>query len=204
MDRLVLNTGRVLSNFAFFFILGITFFSKQSFAQSKFSGGAMILFGQGQMGNGSDVPDRTMVSTPIEIFGGINFKKFRLGLNYEYNMSGQSADPATISGQQNLSGKGSAIGLRLEYYDGKQSGGLVYRLSDTYALDKLTASGAASTYKGSGITIQYTRQISKRIGFVLEYTTETFTESVPAPSGAIKWNRMAVGVIFSNFSSGAN
>ena len=205
MDRFASKKQNHFSQFVLLLILGISLFSQSSFAQSRFSGGAMVTFGQGQMGNGSDVPDRAMVSTPISLFGGMNFKKFRLGLNYEYNMSGQSADPATIPGKQNLSGKGTTIGLRLEYYDGKQSAGLVYRVSDAYALNQPTASGASSTYKGAGgITLQYTRQVSKRIGLVLEYTTETFSESVPAPSPAIKWSRMGAGIVFSNFSGGGN
>ncbi len=115
MDRSISNKNHLFSKIIALSILAATFFSQESFAQSKFSAGAMV-------------------STPIELFAGVNFKKFRLGLNYKNNMSGQSADPATITGQQNLSGKGTAIGLRLEYYDGKQSGGLVYRLSDSYAL----------------------------------------------------------------------
>ena len=180
-------------------------FSELSFAQSGggggFSAGAMVLFGQGQMGNGSDVPDRAMVHTPIALFGGFNIKKFRLGLNYEYNMVGQSADPTGVS-NQNLSGTGTAMGLRLEYYDGKQSAGVVYRLSDSYSLTKPTIAGASSIYKGSGgLSFQYVRQIKKKFGIVLDYTMETFSESVPAPSGAIKWSRMAVGIVFTNFAS---
>ncbi len=187
-------------------LLGVIFFSQSSFAQSgppKFSAGAMVLFGQGQMGNGSDVPDRAMIHTPIALFGGFNMKRFRLGLNYEYNMIGQSADPATISGNQNLTGKSTALGVRLEYYDGKQAAGIVYRLSDAYALDKPTSAGTSSMYKGSGgISVQYYRQIRSRFGFVVDYTTEVFKESVPAPSGAIKWSRIAVGLVFTNFSGG--
>lgn len=192
--------GRLL-----FVILCVSFYSNFTFAQSgpgKFSAGAMVLFGQGNMGNGSDVPDRAMLHTPIILFGGFNIKKFRVGLNYEYNMAGQTADPASIPGQQNLSGKGTALGVRLEYYDGKQSAGIIYRLSDTYALTKPTSSGASSTYSGGGgLSVQYYRQIKKNFGFVLDYTTETFSTSVPAPSAAVKWTRMSVGIVFTNFSS---
>ena len=195
------NLGRFL-----FVIMCVGLYSNLSFAQSggpgKFSAGAMVLFGQGNMGNGSDVPDRAMLHTPVILFGGFNLKKFRLGLNYEYNMVGQTADPATIPGNQNLSGKSTALGVRLEYYDGKQAAGLIYRLSDTYNLDKPTASGTSATYSGGGgMSVQYYRQIKKNFGFVLDYTTETFKTSVPAPSAAIKWTRISVGLVFTNFSS---
>lgn len=204
MDLLPAFPKSHIANFLLI-VLCVSFYSKLSFAQStpgKFSVGAMILFGQGKMGNGSDVPDRDMLSTPVILFTGFNLKKFRLGLNYEYNMSGQTTDPASINGNQNLSGKGAAIGARLEYYDGKQAAGIIYRLSDTFNLDKPTASGASSTYSGGGgISVQYYRQFKKNFGFVLDYTTETFATSVPAPSTAIKWTRMSVGIVFTNFSS---
>ena len=186
----------------FFFIAGGILVSQSASAQAapRFSGGAMILLGQGQMGNGSDVPDRAMMHTPIALFGGVNFKKFRVGINYEYNMVGQTADPASVN-NQNLSGTGTSPGLRLEFYDGKQSAGLIYRLSNTYKLDKPTITGSASTYKASGgFSLQYYRQFKKRFGFVLDYTTEAFTESVAKPSDNVKYSRISLGIVFSNFA----
>ena len=188
---------KVILSFLLFF--GACHFAAAQ-AVPRFSGGAMVLLGQGQMGNGADVADRAMMHTPIGLFGGINFKKFRVGVNYEYNMAGQTADPTSLM-NQNLSGSGSAPGVRLEYYDGKQAAGLIYRLSHTYKLDKPTQAGLTSTYKGDGgFTLQYYRQFKKRFGFVLDYTTETFKESVPAPSQNIKWSRISVGIVFTNFS----
>ncbi len=185
--------------FSFLFFFGMYQFASAQ-AVPRFSGGAMILLGQGQMGNGADIPDRAMMHTPIGLFGGVNFKKFRVGVNYEYNMAGQSADPAGVNGQ-NLSGSGSAPGVRLEYYDGKQSAGLIYRLSHDYKLDKPTQTGLTSTYKGAGgFSLQYYRQFKKRFGFVLDYTTETFKESVPALSQNVKWSRISVGIVFTNFA----
>ena len=186
-----------------FLMVSMIVFHQSAFAQTapRFSAGAMVLIGQGQMGNGSDVPDRAMMHTPISLFGGINFKKFRVGLNYEYNMVGQTADPVSL-GNQNLSGTGSSPGLRLEYYDGKQSAGLIYRLSNTYNLNKPTMSGSPSIYKASGgFSLQYYRQFKNRFGFVLDYTTEAFTESVAPPSGNIKYTRISAGIVFTNFSS---
>ncbi len=178
------------------------FLDQKAYAQTapRFSAGAMILFGQGQMGNGSDVPDRAMMHTPIAFFGGVNFKKFRVGLNYEYNMVNQTADPASVS-NQNLSGTGTAPGLRLEFYDGKQSAGLIYRLSNTYNLAKPTVNGSSSIYTASGgFSLQYFRQFKNRFGFVLDYTTEAFTKSVAPPSGNVKYSRISAGIVFSNFA----
>lgn len=198
MECFQLKVFNLVSLFTFL-ILG----SHTALAQTvpRFSAGAMISLGQGQMGNGADVPDRAMMHTPISLFAGVNIKKFRVGANYEYNMAGQTADPASVS-DQNLSGSGSAPGLRLEYYDGKQAAGLIYRLSHDYKLDKPTQTGLTSTYKGSGgFSLQYYRQFKKRFGLVVDYTTETFTESVPAPSQNVKWSRISVGIVFTNFAN---
>lgn len=193
------------ANFVFIILFFATLLtSTNAFSQSrgggpsKFSAGVMVSGGSGKMGNGVDVLDRTMFYTPIGVFLGYNLKKFRMGLNYEYNIATQTDDPANFS-SQNLTGKGSCLGVRLEYYDGKQSFGAIYRASDTFTLDKVTASGASSTYKSSsGYTIQYTRQIKKRIGIVIDYTSETFTESL---TNNIKWDRIGLGLILTNYSS---
>lgn len=188
-----------------FFILLINIFSFQlanakggSGSGPRFSLGMTIMGGQGQMGNGVDVLDRDMIFTPIGLFLGFNIKKFRIGGNYEYYIAGQSTDPATVS-NQNISGKGGATGVRLDYYDGKQSFGVIYRMSDTYTLDKATAAGNSVTYSStSGYSVQYYRQIKKRFGIVLDYTSETFDTSLP---NSVKWSRMGIGIVISNFTS---
>jgi hypothetical protein len=164
----------------------------------KFSAGAMLLAGKGKMGNGlADAPERDMTYIPVGLFAGVNFKKFRLGLNYEYMMSNQNTDPVQVA-NTNTSGTGTSIGARLEYYDGKQSIGAVYRASSTYNLEKQTVAGENATYTGSGFSLQYTRQIKKRFGFVIDYTTETFTDSLV--SGNVKWDRIGLGIVFTNFA----
>ncbi len=185
----------------FLVLILTTFISSVSFSQTKPSPsvGAMVLFGSGKMGNSTDVIERSMVFTPIALFAGFNIRKFRLGLNYEYNMAGQSDDPVAL-GNQNIGGKGSAMGLRLEFYDGKQAFGAVYRLSEKFTLDKPTLSGAVSEYEGkSGFSLQYYRQIKSKIGFVLDYTNSEMKSST-ANSGDIKWNRVGLGLVFTNFS----
>lgn len=160
--------------------------------------GAMMLFGSGKMGNDSDVLSRSMIYTPIVIFGGFNIRSFRLGINYEYNLVGQSDDPASV-GNQNLGGKGSSMGLRMDYYNGKTSVGAIYRMSDKYTLDKPTLTGQTSEYEGtSGFGFQYYRQIKKKIGIVLDYSMGEMKSSA-ANSNNIKWDRIGVGLVFSNF-----
>ncbi len=184
----------------FFFTSMLTSFSmaQKGGGGGRFTAGALLGVGQGQMGNGVGVPNRAMFFTNVGLFAGYNIKKFRIGGNYEYNLAGQSDDPASVSGQ-NLSGKGSAVGLRLDYYDGKQSLGLIYRLSDTYNLDQPTAAGTSATYKSKGgFQIQYYRQFKKRFGFVIDYTTETFDDSLTDP---VKFNRISLGVVFTNFAN---
>ena len=184
-----------------FVFISLSFFNDseaQTGGGGKFSGGLIVALGQGKMGNGTDVPNRTMTYTPVSLFAGYNIKKFRIGGHYEYNIAAQSEDPASVI-NQNLSGKGSALGIRLDYYDGKQSAGLIYRLSDTFNLNKPTSSGANAVYKSKGgFQIQYYRQIQKRFGFVVDYTTETFDDSL---ASSVKWDRIALGLVITNFNS---
>jgi|GEM_PF-5233721 len=181
-----------------FFTL-ILLFSSASFAQSKFSAGAMMLFGTGSMGNSTDALSRSMMYTPVVLFAGYNIKKFRIGLNYEYNLAGQTADPSEFS-NQNLSGSGSATGLRLEFYNGKQSAGLIYRLSEKYVLTKPTAQGKTSDYDGtSGFGFQYVIRIKNKIGFVIDYTTGSL-KSPLSNTADLKWDRVSLGLVFTNFA----
>ena len=164
--------------------------------------GAMVLFGSGQMGNDTDVKKRSMLYTPVEIFAGFNINKFRLGINYEYNIVGQSDDPASFS-NQNIGGKGSAAGLRLDYYNGTTSFGLIYHLSEKYTLDKPTLSGATSEYEGkSGYSIQYYHQLKNKVGFVVDYSMGDMKSSANN-SNDISWNRASIGLVFTNFTAGS-
>lgn len=181
----------------FVFCITLTFLSTTSFAQQKFSAGAMMLFGTGSTGNSTDVLTRAMMHTPIELFAGYNIKKFRIGLNYELDMVGQTADPAEFS-NQNVGGSGNAMGLRFDYYDGKQSAGLIYNLSGSYTLSKATVSGASSVYDLSGMTLQYYRQIRNKIGFVIEYNTASM-KSQAGNTDDLSSNRIGLGLIFTKF-----
>lgn len=194
-----------------FLLMVITFsFSSTAFAQRRSSGGgtkvkpsigAMMLFGSGQMGNDTDVLSRSMLYTPVAIFAGFNIRKFRLGINYEYNLVGQSDDPASFS-NQNIGGKGSAAGLRLGFYNGITSVDLIYRASEKYTLDKATLAGTTSEYEGSsGYGIQYYRRLKNRIGIVVDYSMGTY-KSVGSNSDDLNWNRASLGLVFTNFSSG--
>jgi hypothetical protein len=165
--------------------------------------GAMVLFGQGKMGNETDVLKRSMIHTPVAVFAGFNIRKFRLGLNYEYNLVGQSDDPANYS-NQNIGGKSTAPGLRLEYYNGKTAFGMVYRLSEKYTLDKPTINGLVSEYDSkNGFSFQFYTQVRKRVGIVLDYSMGEL-KSPTSNSEDIKWDRAAIGIVFSNFVGGAS
>jgi hypothetical protein len=183
-------------------LLSAMLFSSVSFSQAKIgpSVGVMALFGTGKMGNSTDVLERSMLHTPVALFAGFNMKKFRLGINYEYNMVGQTDDPSAL-GNQNIGGKGSSAGLRLDFYDGKQSFGLIYRAMDKYTLDKPTLAGNVSEYEGKmGYSLQYYRQMKKKLGFVIDYTSSEMKSSA-ANSDDIKWTRISVGIVLTNFAN---
>jgi hypothetical protein len=171
--------------------------SKNSNGPSLFSAGLIFAAGQGPMGNQSNVLNRSMIHTYGTFFFGVNLSRIRLGVNCEYNLIGQYDDPADYS-DQNISGKASSLGARLDYYDGIQSFGVAYRFSDSYVSNKSTAAGTLSNYTGtSGYQVQYYRQIIKKIGFMVEYANQTYDDSLIEN---IKWERYSIGLIFTNFS----
>ncbi|MEK6627278.1 MAG: hypothetical protein AABY53_01525 [Bdellovibrionota bacterium] len=179
--------------------ISVFLFYSSVFAQAKASAGAMLLFGTGSMGNSTDALSRAMAYTPVILFAGYNIKKFRIGLNYEYNLVGQTADPADFS-NQNLGGSGSAMGLRLEFYDGKQAAGLVYRASEKYKLTKPTALGTSADYDGTaGFGFQYYRRIKNKYGIVLDFSSGAMKSSA-GNTADIQWNRVALGLVFTNFA----
>lgn len=193
-----------LHSFILAAILVFGFFqTEKTHAQVKvvtpaFSVGIAAMATSGKMGNGlTDAPDRDMIFYPVAVFTGFNMKKVRLGLNYEYMIGNQTTDPSSVA-NTNTGGKGSSLGVRLEYYDGIQSFGAVYRASSDYALEKKTVTGASVNYKGSGgYSIQYMRKIKNRFGFVIDYTSEEFKDSLSTKN--IKWNRVGLGIVFANF-----
>ena len=165
--------------------------------------GAMVLFGQGKMGNETDVLKRSMIHTPVAVFAGFNIRKFRLGLNYEYNLVGQSDDPANYS-NQNIGGKSNAPGIRLDYWNGTTAVGMVYRMNEKFTLDKPTINGLVSEYESkNGFSFQYYRQIRKRIGIVLDYSMGELKSSA-GNSDDLKWDRAGIGIVFSNFAGGSS
>lgn len=170
---------------------------------ANLSYGIMALFGSGQMGNGDInnlAPDRTMEYFPIAGFIGYNFKKLRLGLNYEYVIVNQTTSPAEVN-FTNLSGKESSAGLRIEYYSGKYGFGAILKSGTSYALTKTTGDGNSSTYKAKlGYGIQFTARMRKEIGIVFDYSAAIYDESLP--DADVKMNRISVGLMLSNFKGG--
>lgn len=179
------------------FSLFITSISSAQTAPPRVSFGLAAMAGKGTMGNGLvDAPDRDMMFVPISFFAGFNIKKIRIGVNYEYMMGNQTTDPVDVA-NTNVTGTGSSLGARVDYYSGVQSFGIVYRASDSYSLEKQTFAGTTATYKGTGLSVQYMRQLRNRFGFIIDYTTGEFKESLS--TGNVKWNRVGLGIVFSNF-----
>lgn len=172
--------------------------SSSSYKKNPYSAGLIVMGGQGSMGNSlSDAPDRDMNHMPVQIFFGFHFSKFRFALNAEYSKVSQSTDPLEV-GNTNIAGTGLAVGPRFEYYDGAQSFGVFYRASESYRLDRPDLDNRQREYKSSnGLGVQYTRRLSGRLGFALDYTKETFTESLDTKN--IEWDRISIGLIYSNF-----
>ena len=172
--------------------------SSSTAKNNPYSAGFIVMGGQGSMGNSLvDAENRDMNHMPVQIFFGFRFSKFRFALNAEYSKVSQSTDPLEVS-NTNIAGTGLAVGPRLDYYDGVQSFGVFYRASDSYRLDRPDINNEQHEYKSkNGIGIQYTRRLAGRLGVAIDYTKETFTESLDTQN--IKWDRISIGLIYSNF-----
>lgn len=180
---------------------GLSFKGKPTAYKSNnkiMSAGFSVIGAQGKMGNGlTDAPDRDMYFYPVQVFLGVRIAKFRLSVAAEYMQGSQITMAAEVS-NTNVTGSSVAYGPRLDYYDGIQSFGVFYRSSDSYRLEKPDINDAMQEYKAtSGYTIQYSRRLKGRLGFVLDYTQEEFSESLS--TGPVKWNRTGFGLIYSNF-----
>lgn len=171
----------------------------------NYSYGIMATFGSGQMGNGdlnNLAPDRTMEYFPIAAFFGYNYKKLRLGLNYEHVIVNQTTSPSEVN-FTNLTGKESNTGLRVEYFNGKYSGGIILKPSNDFKLTKTTGNGQSSSYKSKfGYGVQMTAQLRKEIGLVVDYSATTYDDSLS--DADVTMNRFSVGLMLSNFKSGKN
>lgn len=171
-------------------------------ASDKHSFGGTLQYGIGKMGNGQDVPDRKMNYMSGSFFYGYSLKRIRVGAQVESQYVSQNDNPSDYN-NQNLSGIGASLGVRLDYYDGRNSFGVVYKPAHIFRLEKSTLSGEKKTYEGnSGVSIQYMRAFSSKVGFVLEYAFETFSKSIDAPSDNVKWDRISLGLVISNFKKG--
>lgn len=162
------------------------------------SAGFSIIGAQGTMGNGlADAPDRDLYFYPAQLFVGVRMGKIRLSAVAEYMQGSQTTDAIEVA-NTNVTGTGVSFGPRLDYYDGVQSFGVFYRASDTYQLEKPDINNDSQAYKATaGYTVQYTRRLKGRLGFVLDYTQEEFSESLD--TGPVKWSRTGFGLIYSNF-----
>lgn len=172
--------------------------SAQKSNSKIFSAGFSVIGAKGKMGNGlTDAPDRDMYFYPAQLFIGIRLWKIRLSGMAEY-MQGSQITMASEVGNTNVTGTGIAFGPRLDYYNGRQSLGVFYRVSDSYQLEKTDINNNKQEYTAKGgYTVQYTHHIGGKFGLVLDYTQEEFTESLS--TAPIKWNRAGLGIIFSNF-----
>lgn len=167
------------------------------------SAGFSIIGAQGSMGNGlDDAPDRDLYMYPIQMFLGFRMGPVRLSAMAEYMITSQITESAEVN-NTNVTGSGISFGPRLDYYDGVQSFGVFYRTSDTYRLEKPDINAANQEYKAtSGFTVQYTRRLKGRMGFVIDYSQETFTQSLDTEP--VKWSRTGFGLIFSNFDQASS
>ncbi len=167
------------------------------------SAGFSLVGAQGSMGNGlDDAPDRDLYMYPVQLFLGVRMGPIRLSAMAEYMLTSQITKAEEVN-NTNVTGSGIAFGPRLDYYDGVQSFGVFYRTSDTYRLEKPDINAATQEYKASsGFTVQYTRRLKGRLGFVLDYSQETFTQSLDTEP--VKWNRTGFGLIFSNFDQASS
>ncbi len=163
----------------------------------RFNYGFVGLFGQGQMGNAkANSPYRNMDFTTYQAFLGFRISNYRFSAAAEYSYVAQKTNVEAVA-NTNLTGQSFSYGPKIEYYDGKESIGFIYRLNSNFNLNKLDANNNKQYYASkTGMNIQYTRRLKNNLGIVIDYAREEYGKSLP---DKIKWDRISIGFIFSNF-----
>lgn len=191
----------------FIFIVGILLCSgsyartrKPIFASSsvyRYNYGFSGLFGLGEMGNDTATsPYRTIDFTTYQAFLGFRLSNYRFSAFGEYSYGAQQKNVAEVA-NTNLAGQGLAYGPKFEFYDGKQSIGLIYRMNSRYKLNKRDINNNEQNYTSKvGFSVQYTHRLKNQLGIVLDYTREEYLKSLPEN---VKWDRLSIGLIISNF-----
>ena len=164
----------------------------------RYNYGISILGGEGQMGNGADdAPSRDMQYTTIQGFAGFRVSYFRFSIATEF-MKAAQVDDADEFSNTNIGGYSFGYGPKIDFYDGRYSIGFIYRAKNTYYLDKKDINGDKQPYEAnSGFNFQVSRRITPKYGIIIDYAQETFNDSLPSRN--IKWNRISIGLIISNF-----
>lgn len=163
----------------------------------RFNYGFSGLFGQGQMGNAkANSPNRNMDFTTYQAFLGFRVSNYRFSAVGEYSYVAQKTNVEAVA-NTNLSGQSLSYGPKIEYYDGKESIGFIYRLNSNFRLNKLDANNNRQYYASkTGINIQYTRRLKNNLGIVIDYAREEYGRSLP---DKIRWDRISIGFVISNF-----
>lgn len=119
--------------------------------------GAMI----GKTGNSTNTPVRNMIYTPGDIFVGYRRKRLRIGVDFQYEVYGQTDDPASFS-NQNLEGTSLSAGLEAQYFFSLRWGmGLKYTAWNKLSLDTSAANGQSFSYiNGTGWTLKLIRNFA--------------------------------------------
>ena len=158
------------------------------------------MIGQGKMGNGdlnNISPQASVQYIPFGIFLGFSYKKFRLGYDYEYVYANQTTSPSEVN-YTNTSGQEQSSGIRLDYYNGQLSVGVIYKSDQNFKLTQKTGNGLSSEYKSNNsYAFQVMYHLRKRVGVILDYSQCEYNESLPDAN--VKSNRLSIGLVLSNF-----
>jgi len=156
-------------------------------------------YASGTFGDGESIPERSMSSIPLRIFGGYRWNWFQAGLSAEYAQNTQVTDPETVN-DQNAEGSSAVAALELQWIGQKWGVSAVYRGLSTYTFSNSGISGQSVRYSGSGYSINILRTIRKKVGLYVEATFDSFdrtdSQNLQPP---VKMSKYGVGVIFSNF-----
>lgn len=198
-----------INKFIFLFAIILLCCSEFSFALSKtpmfssssvyrYNYGILMMTGQGYMGNGlATAPYRKMGTAQVQAFLGFRYNYFRYSVTAEYANVVQLTEPAEV-GNTNMAGVSFSYGPKIEYYTGSQSIGVVYRLKSVYDLRKLDINNNKQYYASEhSFEFQYTQRVYNKLGIAIGLAQERFDQSLT--DGSVKWDRLSIGVIFSNF-----
>jgi len=151
----------------------------------------------GSMGDGVDIPSRTVGQSSLGLLLGAKWSKFAYLIGAGYSMLGQTTPPEQVS-EQNLSGTSQSIALEVKYLIKSWALGLQLRPFTLFNAKLPSLAGEQISYSSSsGFSFTVSKHIKKSFGVVASYALDSYSKSEAITlDHNIKNAQIGLGVIY--------